>query len=277
MPELPEVETVMQGMRTHWLGERIKSVTLRRPNIRFPIPPALPTVLANQPIHTLTRRSKYILVHIGDQALILHLGMSGRILFETKTTDYDKHDHVIFTLKSSEIETRFRDPRRFGIVTLSAWDAVNDHPLLRDIGPEPFDNTSFTAQYFTKKLEKSRSPIKTLLLNQKIVAGVGNIYASEALFRARIHPEQQGKDLTSSQIKRLIPAIQQTLQDAIDSGGSSLRDYVQTNGELGYFQHCFDVYDRAEQPCKNCGTLINRKVHSNRATYFCPTCQPLDA
>lgn len=279
MPELPEVETVRRGLAPHLEGRVIARAEARRPDLRWPLPPDLVQVLTGARVTGLRRRSKYILADLEDRgSLLLHLGMSGRMLIEDQAPgDFHRdpailprHDHVVFW---NDLGTRitFNDARRFGMVDLIAPGA--QHPLLAHLGPEPLD-PDFTPQVLTRAFAGRRTPVKAALLDQRIVAGLGNIYVSEALFRAGIDPRRLAGQVTAPQIAALVGHIRAVLDEAIAAGGSSLRDHRQASGELGYFQHSFRVYDRAGAPCPNgCGGAVERIVQSGRSSYFCPRCQ----
>lgn len=279
MPELPEVETVCRGLAPVITNRVISHVVQRRADLRIPFPKDLANRLTNRKICAVRRRAKYILIDLDDQqTLLLHLGMSGRMLIIPRRDHHtvQKHDHLIIDF-DDEWRVIFHDPRRFGMVDLFPTSDHDHHPLLHKIGPEPLGN-SFHAEGLAAALANRRSPIKTTLLDQQIVAGLGNIYVCEALFHARIDPRRIASSLTRSEIEALIPAIHRVLTDAIAAGGSTLRDYVQASGELGYFQHHFAVYDRENQPCRDCDCGmqqggIQRIVQSNRSSYFCPARQ----
>ncbi|MBC7479143.1 MAG: bifunctional DNA-formamidopyrimidine glycosylase/DNA-(apurinic or apyrimidinic site) lyase [Pseudorhodobacter sp.] len=275
MPELPEVETVRRGLVPVMEGARIDAVEVNRPDLRFPLPDRMAERLTGATVQALRRRSKYILADLSTgESLLIHLGMSGRMLvsgmmlgeFHHDHPAPQKHDHVVLHMANGARIT-FNDARRFGSMDLLKTGA--DHPLLTDIGPEPLGN-AFNESYLTARLKGRRTPIKAALLDQKTVAGLGNIYVCEVLFRAGVHPARLAADTDAA---ALVPIIRIVLIEAIEAGGSSLRDYRQTDGELGYFQHRFRVYDRADQPCLTCGTPIQRLVQSGRSSFFCPHCQ----
>ncbi len=287
MPELPEVETVRQGLLPAMQGKTLKKLTLNRKNLRFPFDENLNTHLENKKITNITRRSKYLLIHFeqdnNKQTLIAHLGMSGKFTIfnnnEAKMRSPEKHDHVIFLLNDGT-EIIYNDPRRFGFLLLADNNDWQNHKLIKHIGVEPL-TTDFSPKALAKKSTNKQTNIKNHLLNQKIVAGLGNIYVCEALFRAKIHPKQPAKILSTATSKAtktgktLVPIIKDILQTAIKAGGSSLKDYRQTDGNLGYFQHSFAVYGRENQPCtiSDCSATIQRMVQSGRSTFFCPHCQ----
>jgi formamidopyrimidine-DNA glycosylase len=275
MPELPEVETVRRGLALKISGRRIVRAELRRPDLRRPFPPLLAERLGGARIGGLSRRGKYILIELdGDGLLLLHLGMSGRI---TATGETDpaaesrdpKHDHVVLTLDDGTI-VRFNDPRRFGLLDYLGRDEAARHPLLAGLGPEPLE-PGFNGHYLAKALAGKLTPIKSALLDQRIVAGLGNIYVCEALFRARVSPRRLAATVVGARAVRLAAAIQAVLCDAIEAGGSSLRDYVQADGALGYFQHHWAVYGREGEPCPGCTCAegVSRIVQAGRSTFFC--------
>ncbi|GHF12821.1 formamidopyrimidine-DNA glycosylase [Kordiimonas sediminis] len=277
MPELPEVETVKEGLVPALEGAVLSRVEIRRPKLRFDIPADFAEKTSGQSVERLERRSKYILIHLSNSLVILlHLGMSGRIRIygpQEPLSEIGKHDHVSFYTQAGH-HILFTDPRRFGVLTYFQAHEMEMHPLLKNIGPEPLSN-AFSEQHLAAGLAKRKSPIKTALLDQKLVAGLGNIYVCEALWRSHIHPERKANSLSNTEIARLFPVIKEVLQDAIKAGGSTLKDYATTDGELGYFQHQFNVYGREDAPCSNpkCGGTITRIVQSNRSTFFCPKCQ----
>ena len=263
-------------------GFVIRHADVRRPDLRWPLPERMSERLSGQRVLRLRRRSKYILVDLSsEETLIIHLGMSGRILISQKPLGVfhhmlpapEKHDHVVFEMETGA-RIAFNDARRFGAMDLAPTELVEAHWLLKDLGPEPLGN-AFNEDYLEARLRGRNMPMKTALLDQKIVAGLGNIYVCEALNRAGISPRRKAGNLSRPQIARLVPIIRDVLNEAIAAGGSSLRDYRQTDGELGYFQHAFRAYDREDQPCSTpeCDGTIVRIVQSGRSTYFCPGCQ----
>ncbi|MFA5119535.1 bifunctional DNA-formamidopyrimidine glycosylase/DNA-(apurinic or apyrimidinic site) lyase [Zavarzinia sp.] len=274
MPELPEVETVRRGLAIALEGRKLARVQVRRPDLRVPFPPRFAEVLTGRRIVAIRRRAKYLLIELDDGAVVIaHLGMSGRMTVgDGPMPDEKPHDHVVFETEEGPWAI-FNDHRRFGLMVLGHVDTLEAHPLLAGIGPEPLGN-SFDAETLSAALAGKRSPIKAALLDQTVVAGLGNIYVSEALFRARIAPTREAASVAGKRAERLVPAIRDVLTEAIAAGGSTLRDYVQADGELGYFQHAFKVYDREGEVCPACGAVaIRRIVQSNRSTYFCPRCQ----
>jgi formamidopyrimidine-DNA glycosylase len=270
MPELPEVETVRRGLALKMSGRRIVRAELRRPDLRRPFPPMLAERLTGAQIGALRRRGKYILVEIADDGLLLlHLGMSGRVTAGGPDTPEAKHDHVVLTLDDGTI-VRFNDARRFGTLDFLPRSEIDVHPLLAGMGPEPLE-PGFDGRYLAKVLAGKMTPIKSALLDQRIVAGLGNIYVCEALYRAGLSPTRMAGTVTGARATKLAAAIRGVLGEAIEAGGSSLRDYVQTNGELGYFQHRWAVYGREGEPCPGCKCAegVKRIVQSGRSTFFC--------
>lgn len=271
MPELPEVETVCRGLRTKLLKRRIDSITYHRPNLRFVLPKKLPSLARGQRISNITRVSKYILIHLekGDQILI-HLGMSGRLFFQDSDTyKRDKHDHVVLAFDRGPLLI-FNDTRRFGVLDYIA--VGKSHKLLDNVGIDPFDE-ALTPAWLHTQCTRRVIDIKAFLMNQKIIAGLGNIYISEALFSAAIKPTRIAKTVTLAECKKLVPAIRKVLEASLKAGGSSLRDYVQTDGELGFFQNKFKVYGREDMTCPRCKTEIVKITQAGRSTYFCSSCQ----
>ena len=282
MPELPEVETVRRGLLPVMEGCRILQARVNRDGLRWPFPLRMAERLTGARVLGLRRRSKYILADLSTgETLLIHLGMSGRMLVSGATLgafhhDHpapQKHDHVVLEMEGGGRVT-FNDARRFGAMDLVETAGAETHPLLVSLGPEPLGN-AFEEAYLIAALKGRRSPIKTVLLDQHLVAGLGNIYVCEVLFRARLHPATLAGDLTGGQAAALVPLIREVLAEAIEAGGSSLRDHRQANGELGYFQHSFRVYDREGQPCAapGCTGTIARIVQSGRSSFYCPQCQ----
>lgn len=272
MPELPEVETVRRGLAKVWEGRRFERVTCYRPDLRKPFPEGFAQILSGRRVLRMDRRAKYLLVHLSDDwVLIIHLGMSGRMVIapDDAAQTVGPHDHVVF-ITDQGVRVTFTDPRRFGLMTLAQAGTLDQHPLLADIGPEPFD-PAFDVACLAQALAKRAAPIKSVLLDQKTVAGLGNIYVCESLFRSGIHPEKPANVIPSAKIKILHGAIQQVLTEAIAAGGSTLRDHMQPDGELGYFQHSFAVYGREGEACPGCDChkKIERIVQSGRSTFFC--------
>ncbi len=270
MPELPEVETVRRGLALKMSGRRILRAELRRPDLRRPFPPALASRLDGARIGALGRRGKYILIELdADGLLLLHLGMSGRVTAGSAELPAAPHDHVVLTLDDGTV-IRFNDPRRFGLIDYVKRGEAAQHPLLAGLGPEPLE-PGFDGPYLVATLAGKLTPIKAALLDQRIVAGLGNIYVCEALFRAGVSPRRLAASIGRGRAERLVTGIRSVLTEAIAAGGSSLRDYVQADGELGYFQHCWAVYGHEGEPCPgcDCGGGVRRIVQSGRSTFFC--------
>lgn len=278
MPELPEVETVMRGLRARLEGRRIARARVNRPDLRFPFPPGLAARLTGAQVVGFRRRAKYMLMRLsGGDSVLIHLGMSGRMLIgPASPNSVDPHEHM--SLETDDgWRVGFIDPRRFGAVDLMPTAGEDAHRLLAGLGPEPLED-GFSAATLSAALKGKRTPIKAALLDQRLVAGLGNIYVCEALFRAGISPERLAHTVAGARAKRLVPEIKATLAEAIAAGGSSLRDYVQPDGELGYFQHAWKVYGREGEACAHCPgppacTGIRRIVQSGRSTFTCPRTQ----
>jgi formamidopyrimidine-DNA glycosylase len=270
MPELPEVETIRRGLALRLSGRRIVRAELRRPDLRRPFPPMLAKRLEGAQIGGLSRRGKYILIELdATGTLLLHLGMSGRITTGGSNSPDVKHDHVVLTLDDGTV-VRFNDPRRFGSLDYMARGTEAAHPLLAGLGPEPLA-PGFDGAYLDRALSGKLTPVKSALLDQRIVAGLGNIYVCEALYRAGVSPRRLAATVVGARAQRLAAAIREVLGEAIEAGGSSLRDYVQANGELGYFQHRWAVYGKEGEPCPGCTCAegVRRIVQSGRSTFFC--------
>lgn len=269
MPELPEVETVMRGLAKAMEGHRIRSVAIARENLRIPFPANLQS-LKGRRIGKFHRRAKYILMQAGGDTLILHLGMSGRMTINPAKKA--RHDHMTIMLDDGTAVV-FNDPRRFGLVDLCPTSELERHRFFNHLGPEPLEKT-FSADYLAKKLKGKKVQVKVALMDQRIVVGVGNIYASEALFDAAISPLRLSATLKKPEIEKLVAAVRKVLKKAIAAGGSSLRDYVQADGELGYFQHHWAVYDKEGKKCPRCKKAnIARVTQGGRSTFYCPRCQ----
>ena len=291
MPELPEVETVRRGLAPVMLGARIDKVVLRRADIRFPFPASFERRLTGRRIVDMSRRAKYLLFRLdSDETLIAHLGMSGSFRIEKTAVSTPgsflherskdpKHDHVVMVLDNGYVVT-YNDPRRFGFMDLAASGALADHPRLSGLGAEPLA-PEFDAPFLAKLFAGARTSLKAGLLDQKRVAGLGNIYVCEALFRARLAPSRpasilaDGRGAPTRAAGAIAEAIRNVLEEAIEAGGSTLRDHRQANGEFGYFQHVFKVYDREGLRCvrERCRGIIARTVHSGRSTFYCGICQ----
>ena len=282
MPELPEVETVMRGLQARLEGRRIASATVHRPDLRWQLPIGLQRRLTGAQVTGFRRRGKYILMRLdGGDSVLLHLGMSGRMIItpagsNSRPNEPTLHEHVVLETDDGW-RVGFVDPRRFGSVDLVPTAREAEHRLLADLGPEPLE-PAFTPAFLSAALTGKKTPIKAALLDQKVVAGLGNIYVCEALFRARLSPLRSAHTVPGARADRLVPAIRETLQEAIAAGGSSLRDYVQPDGELGYFQHAWKVYGREGEACERCPgrpacTGARRVVQSGRSTFYCPRTQ----
>jgi len=282
MPELPEVETVRRGLLPVLEGGVIARAEVNRPDLRWPLPDRMAERLTGHRVTALRRRSKYLLADLDSgETLLVHLGMSGRMLisgtqiggFHHDHPAPQKHDHVVLHMENGARIT-FNDARRFGAMDLMPTETADQHMLLRVLGPEPFGN-DFNAPYLATRLKGRKTPVKAALLDQRIVAGLGNIYVAETLYRARISPLRLAGELTEPQVHALVPVIRDVLAEAIEAGGSSLRDFRQANGELGYFSKHFQVYDREGQPCETpgCPGTITRTVQSGRSSFWCPACQ----
>jgi formamidopyrimidine-DNA glycosylase len=296
MPELPEVETVRRGLQPAFEGARIDAVVLKRPDLRFPLPERLPERLVGRRVQALSRRAKYLLAELDDGwTLAMHLGMSGSFrieagesgqtpgIFHQARSKDPAHDHVTFEVTSADGQARrviFNDPRRFGYMMMIETAALGEHPAFRSLGIEPTGN-ALSGEALAPRLAGRAAPLKAVLLDQTIIAGLGNIYVCEALWRARLSPRRSAGTLVlrdgraSARLDALALHIRETIADAIAAGGSSLRDHRQADGTLGYFQHRFAVYDREGDPCPRmeCAGIVRRIVQSGRSTFFCPQCQ----
>jgi formamidopyrimidine-DNA glycosylase len=272
MPELPEVETVCRGLEKVYQGQTITKVEYRRPNLRLPLPKDLPKLAAGKTITHIHRRAKYALIDLtGGQTILLHLGMSGRLVFGRAERHLDKHDHVLLHFKNAPTLI-FNDPRRFGVIDVCATVKVGQHPLLKGMGPEPLEK-AFDGDYLLAATRGKKGPIKPLIMNNAVVVGVGNIYAAESLFRAGIRPMRPAGSLTKAECAKLVAAIKDVLKAAIKAGGSSIRDYVQSDGTVGYFHSQFMVYGRKGEACKVCGSIIKEILQAGRSGCYCATCQ----
>ncbi|HEX6959016.1 MAG TPA: bifunctional DNA-formamidopyrimidine glycosylase/DNA-(apurinic or apyrimidinic site) lyase [Ferrovibrio sp.] len=273
MPELPEVETTRRGLALKLDGRRIARIEAHRPDLRFPLPKNFAKTIQGRRVEALERRAKYILIRLeGGLVWLVHLGMSGRMLLRLGwPNDIGPHDHVVFATDEGWSVT-YNDARRFGMMDLVPAAALPRHRLLAELGPEPLAD-DFTPAVLQAALKGKKTPMKAALLDQTVVAGLGNIYVCEALFRAVISPKRLAGTVPPEKLKKLVPAIKAVLNEAIKAGGSSLRDYVQSDGELGYFQTRFRVYDREGQACTACEKPVKRIVQSGRSTFYCAACQ----
>lgn len=272
MPELPEVETTRRGIEPHVQGRCIVTLAVHEPRLRWRVDARLPALAAGQRVTAVRRRAKYLLLDLerGD-SLLLHLGMSGSLRVLPQHTPRIAHDHVDLVLDSGQT-LRFNDPRRFGCLQRVAAGEEATHPLLRHLAPEPL-GAEFDAHYLHRATRGRRVAIKQLVMNSQLVVGVGNIYASEALFRAGIRPGRAARSLTQAECAALVKAIRAVLAMAIRFGGTTLRDYVGADGNPGYFRRKLYVYERAGEPCRRCGTPVRQFVQGQRSTYYCPGCQ----
>ncbi len=270
MPELPEVETTRRGIHDHLLNATVSELIVRNSRLRWPVPADLSALLSGKTIYSIARRAKYLLLEFEHGTLIIHLGMSGHLRILTEAFPAEKHDHIDLILDNGK-RLRYHDPRRFG-----SWlwcdTPISEHPLLKDLGPEPL-SSAFDTESLAQQLSKRRTAIKQLIMDNHVVVGVGNIYASESLFRAKIDPTRAGLSLTTDEISLLVASIKETLHEAIAAGGSTLKDYVDSDGRSGYFMLNSYVYGRADQPCRLCGTIIKTIRQGQRATFYCPHCQ----
>ncbi|HET7756367.1 MAG TPA: bifunctional DNA-formamidopyrimidine glycosylase/DNA-(apurinic or apyrimidinic site) lyase [Steroidobacteraceae bacterium] len=270
MPELPEVETTRRGLARHARGHRIRALKLYQHRLRWPVAAGLPRRLAGQRIIALGRRAKYLLLELESGTLLLHLGMSGSVRVLPADTPLLPHDHFDLVLDTGRA-LRFNDPRRFGSLLYTGGDPLA-HPLLAHLGPEPL-GAGFDGAYLWRITRGRRLAVKQLLMNSRLVVGVGNIYASEALFRARVRPGRPARSLSRAEAARLVGAVRTVLRQAIRAGGTTLRDYLRADGSPGYFRRRLYVYERAGRPCRRCGTPVRAITQGQRSTYYCPSCQ----
>tara|TARA_R110000796_G_scaffold10756_1_gene36145 strand:+ start:977 stop:1822 length:846 start_codon:yes stop_codon:yes gene_type:complete len=280
MPELPEVETVRRGLAPVMEGQRIERVVQNRANLRFPFPERFAERLTGAQIMHLGRKAKFLTLALStDEVLVMHLGMTGRFTvagdklgaFHHETGTDPRHDHVVFDLSNSARVT-YNDPRRFGFMELWPAAQFQAYPRLMAMGPEPLSN-GFSEAYLNAALKGRKTPIKSALLDQSVIAGLGNIYVCEALWRAGVSPRRSAATIPGQRAARLVPAINDVIAEAIAAGGSSISDFASASGELGYFQHSFAVYDREGDACRNCGKPVQRIVQSGRSSFFCSACQ----
>ena len=284
MPELPEVETTRRGLAPHVEGRTVTGVTLRRPDLRWPIPAEIPDLLPGQRITAVRRRAKYLLLDTAAGSALLHLGMSGSLRVLPATTPVKAHDHVDLALDSRRV-LRFTDPRRFGCLL---WQPPGEvHELLRDLGPEPladgfdgaafngaaFNGAAFNGDYLFELSRGRKAPVKTFLMDQRVVVGVGNIYAAEALFEAGISPLRAAGKVSRERYALLAQAVQRILANAIERGGTTLRDFISPDGEPGYFELELSAYGRGGEPCPRCGRALKQAVIGQRTTVWCGHCQ----
>lgn len=274
MPELPEVETTLRGISPHMEGKTVAEVLIRQSKLRFPVPSDLAETLQGERVLNCTRRAKYLLIHFKTGVLLIHLGMSGSLRIfhpdHPKAADPDKHDHADIVFEDGTL-LRYHDPRRFGMILWFAG-AAEHHPLLVSLGPEPLE-AEFDADYLYDKLHKQKRAIKMALMDNAVVVGVGNIYANESLFQAGISPKRPANQITRKECAELVEIIRAVLKRAIAVGGSTLRDFVDSEGNSGYFQQEYTVYGRHNQPCVKCGSLIQKETIGQRGTFYCAHCQ----
>jgi formamidopyrimidine-DNA glycosylase len=270
MPELPEVETTRRGLAHAVVGRTITHVEVREPRLRWRVPDDLPALLRDRRIQALERRAKYLLFSLPNGTLIVHLGMSGSLRLLSADAAPLPHDHIDIVLDSGMC-LRLNDPRRFGCM-LWTFDDPHEHALLRSLGPEPL-SADFDAEALARAAKRRRVAIKQLLMDQRVVVGVGNIYASEALFRARVRPRRAAGRLAQNELAAIVKGVKDVLRDAIRAGGTTLRDYVNADGVPGYFKQRLFVYERANEPCRVCRTPIRHLVLGQRSTYYCAKCQ----
>lgn len=270
MPELPEVETTRRGLEPFLSGQRIAAVHIHDPRLRWPVSPQVATAPCGQLIHSVSRRAKYLLIHLEHGTIIIHLGMSGSLRLASGNESPRTHDHVEFLLENGHV-LRLHDPRRFGSVHFTEDDPLH-HRLLSSLGVEPLSD-AFTAPLLKSKAGSRKVAVKNLIMDAKIVVGVGNIYASESLFLAGIHPSRPAGRIALQRYEGLVAAIRKVLAKAITQGGTTLRDFVNGVGEPGYFAQSLQVYGRAQQPCTICGSPISSRIIAQRNTFFCAKCQ----
>jgi formamidopyrimidine-DNA glycosylase len=268
LPELPEVETTRRGIAPHILGQVIGGAVVRQPQLRWPVPD-LDRLLGGRQVQAVERRAKYILIRFAHGTLIVHLGMSGSLRLVPEDTPPRAHDHV--DLRCAGNCLRLHDPRRFGAMLWTEDDPLT-HPRLRDLGPEPLSD-DFDGEYLHRMARGRRTPIKALLMDGRIVVGVGNIYATEALFSAGIHPSRAGQRVSALRLERLVDEVKKVLANAIERGGTTLRDFLNESGQPGYFAQELLVYGRAGLPCKHCGSVLRTRRIGQRASAYCPSCQ----
>ena len=270
MPELPEVETVRRGLSLHLIGTRVRKVIIRQRRLRFPVTAALEQKIKGLCIETIERRAKYLLIKLEHGCLIYHLGMSGSLRLVDENTAAGRHDHIDLYTDDQRI-LRFCDPRKFGLVLWTAKDP-RQHRLLRHLGPEPLHN-NFNGEYLYLKSRGRKSAVKNFLMDSRIVVGIGNIYANEALFKARVHPKRAAGCIARHRYESIVEAVQETLKNAIHKGGTTLRNFVAQDGRPGYFKQALNVYQRSGEACLWCRTPIRRSRIAQRSTFYCPRCQ----
>lgn len=271
MPELPEVETTRRGIEPHLLGARLREIVLRRSDLRQAIPADIHQ-LSGQVFEHIERRSKYLILRLtGGHALLIHLGMSGSLRLCDPAEPWKTHDHVAFDLSTGG-HLRYHDPRRFGLILPVSTHQLSDHPLLQHLGPEPLSE-DFTPAHLAAAFAKRGSAVKIALMDARVVVGVGNIYASEALFQAAIHPATPANQVSLARVKKLVAAVKAVLEKSIQAGGTTLRDFLNADSSPGYFKQELFVYGRAGEPCRVCGQAIQQRMLGQRSTFWCPRCQ----
>ncbi len=271
MPELPEVETTLRGVEPHLTGRRIAEIIVRQRNLRLPVPDSLDDIGGDRFVRA-ARRAKYLIFDLEKTgSLLIHLGMSGSLRLADPAAAFKKHDHIALTLDSGK-QLRFHDPRRFGIFLHLPGGGADSHPLLLNLGPEPFD-PAFSAPHLAARFAGRRCAVKLAIMDNKTVVGVGNIYASEALFRSGIRPSTPANKVSAPRLRKLTEAIRQVLAESIEQGGTTLRDFLHSDGEPGYFRQQLFVYERKDEPCRICRSTIRHAVIGQRSTYWCPKCQ----
>jgi formamidopyrimidine-DNA glycosylase len=273
MPELPEVETIRRSLLTKLPDRTVTEIQVRDARLRVPVDAErLDELIAGRRVTDLSRRAKYLIIHFDSgSALLIHLGMSGQLLLVPEGLPFAKHDHVIFSL-DDRLELRFRDPRRFGMVVALGEAALNTYPPLNQLGPEPLA-ANCNVDYLFERSRGSKQPVKNFLMDQRVIVGVGNIYASESLFLAGIHPLKPAGSISRARCQRLMEAVKRVLRDAIRQGGTTLSDFRDSDGNAGYFQVALRVYGRKGESCHTCRTTIRAQVVAGRSTFFCPKCQ----
>lgn len=270
MPELPEVETSRRGIEPHLLNKTITTVTIRQHKLRWPVPENLPALAEGQKVREVCRRAKYLYLKLDNGSIIIHLGMSGSLRICTDKTPPEKHDHIDICVSGNKI-LRLRDPRKFGCVLWTA-DDIHQHKLIKSLGPEPLDDV-FTARYLHKKSRKRTCSIKSFIMNSHMVVGVGNIYASESLFKAGISPKRKAGSVSLARFEKLVTAIKVTLRESIEQGGTTLKDFTGGDGQPGYFAQKLLVYGRTDEDCTTCGKPIKQFTQQARSTFYCSQCQ----
>lgn len=270
MPELPEVETSRRGIEPHLLNKKITGITIRQHKLRWPIPENLPVLATGKKIREVCRRAKYIYLKLDNGNIIIHLGMSGSLRICTNKTPPEKHDHIDICVSNGKI-LRLRDPRKFGCVLWTAAP-IDEHKLIKSLGPEPLDDV-FTAEHLHTKARKRTCSIKSFIMNSHIVVGVGNIYASESLFKAGINPKRKAGSVSLARFEKLVNAIKTTLRDSIEQGGTTLRDFTSEDGQPGYFAQKLLVYGKAGEECSVCKQPIRQITQQARSTFYCSHCQ----